>query len=42
MPTPAAVLRAAEVLAEGTDDEDGIGDLIVVDIGGATTDISYR
>ena len=39
MPTPAAVLKAAEVLAEGTDDEDGIGDLIVVDIGGATTDI---
>lgn len=39
MPTPAAVLKAAEVLAEGTDDEDGIGDLIVVDIGGATTDV---
>ncbi|WP_297595956.1 methylaspartate mutase accessory protein GlmL [uncultured Cetobacterium sp.] len=39
MPTPAAVLKAAEVLSEGTDDEDGIGDLIIVDIGGATTDI---
>ncbi|SQC00685.1 glutamate mutase, mutL [Clostridium tetanomorphum] len=39
MPTPAAVLKAARVLAEGTDKEDGIGDLIVVDIGGATTDV---
>lgn len=39
MPTPAAVLKAARVLSEGTDTEDGIGDLIVVDIGGATTDI---
>lgn len=39
MPTPAAVLRAARVLADGTDKEDGIGDLIIVDIGGATTDI---
>lgn len=39
MPTPAAVLKAAEVLSEGTDEEEGIGDLIVVDIGGATTDV---
>ncbi|MBE6065046.1 MAG: methylaspartate mutase accessory protein GlmL [Clostridium cochlearium] len=39
MPTPAAVLKAARVLSQGTDTEDGIGDLIVVDIGGATTDI---
>ncbi len=39
MPTPAAVLKAAEVLADGSDDEEGLGDLIVVDIGGATTDI---
>ncbi|MBR8700308.1 hypothetical protein IX317_000096 [Fusobacterium sp. DD29] len=39
MPTPAAVLKAAEILSTGTDDEEGIGDLIVVDIGGATTDI---
>ena len=39
MPTPAAVLKAAEVLSEGTDEEEGIGDLIIVDIGGATTDI---
>lgn len=39
MPTPAAVLKAAEVLSFGTDEEEGIGDLIIVDIGGATTDI---
>lgn len=39
MPTPAAVLNAAKILADGTDKEEGIGDLIVVDIGGATTDI---
>lgn len=39
MPTPAAVLKAAEVLSLGTRDEEGIGDLAVVDIGGATTDV---
>ncbi len=39
MPTPAAVLKAAEVFSEGTDDEDGIGDLVIIDIGGATTDV---
>ena len=39
MPTPAAVLKASEILATGTDEEEGLGDLIVVDIGGATTDI---
>jgi uncharacterized protein (TIGR01319 family) len=39
MPTPAAVLKAAEVLALGSDDEDGLGNLMVIDIGGATTDI---
>lgn len=39
MPTPAAVLKAAEVLSAGADEEEGIGDLIIVDIGGATTDI---
>ncbi|MGL5962946.1 MAG: methylaspartate mutase accessory protein GlmL [Fusobacteriaceae bacterium] len=39
MPTPAAVLKAAQVLSIGTDEEDGIGDLIIVDIGGATTDV---
>ena len=39
MPTPAAVLNAAQLLSQGTEREDGLGDLIVVDIGGATTDI---
>ena len=39
MPTPAAVLKAAEVLSLGTKEEDGIGDLAVIDIGGATTDV---
>lgn len=39
MPTPAAVLKAAMVLGEGSDLEDGYGELIVADIGGATTDI---
>ncbi|WP_142413413.1 methylaspartate mutase accessory protein GlmL [Hathewaya massiliensis] len=39
MPTPAAVLKAAQALSLGTDEEEGIGDLIIVDIGGATTDI---
>jgi uncharacterized protein (TIGR01319 family) len=39
MPTPMAVLKAAELLAEGTKNSHGMGELIVVDIGGATTDI---
>ncbi|MDF9867101.1 uncharacterized protein (TIGR01319 family) [Bacilli bacterium PM5-3] len=39
MPTPAAVLNAAQLLSKGTELEDGLGDLVVVDIGGATTDI---
>lgn len=39
MPTPAAVLKAARVLSEGSEVEDGIGDLVVLDIGGATTDV---
>lgn len=39
MPTPAAVLNAAQLLAEGFEDEPGLGDLLVVDVGGATTDV---
>ena len=39
MPTPSAVLQAVELLAKGYDDELGIGDLIAVDVGGATTDV---
>lgn len=39
MPTPAAVLKAAELLSVGSEHEAGLGDLMVVDIGGATTDV---
>lgn len=38
-PTPQAVLMAAKLLAEGTLEEEGLGDLVVVDVGGATTDV---
>ncbi|TMK55952.1 MAG: hypothetical protein E6G51_11465 [Actinobacteria bacterium] len=39
MPTPEAVLEATRLLARGTNDQPGLGDLIVVDVGGATTDV---
>jgi uncharacterized protein (TIGR01319 family) len=39
IPTPKASLQAAALLAEGTDDESGMGSLVVVEIGGATTNI---
>ena len=39
MPTPAAVMQAMELLAQGCEGELGIGDLVAVDVGGATTDI---
>lgn len=39
MPTPEAVLEATRLLARGTEVEPGLGDLMVVDIGGATTDV---
>jgi uncharacterized protein (TIGR01319 family) len=39
MPTPMAVLKGAQLLSTGTGKEKGLGELIVVDIGGATTDI---
>jgi uncharacterized protein (TIGR01319 family) len=39
MPTPTAVLRAARLLSQGTTSEGGLGDLVVVDVGGATTDV---
>lgn len=39
MPTPSAVLQAMELLAKGCDGEPGIGELICVDVGGATTDV---
>ncbi len=39
MPTPSAVLVAMELLAGGCEGEPGIGELVAVDVGGATTDI---
>ena len=39
MPTPAAVLEAARLLADGTKGVAGIGELLLVDVGGATTDV---
>jgi uncharacterized protein (TIGR01319 family) len=40
MPTPAAVLEGARLLADGIPGEaEGLGPLLVVDIGGATTDV---
>ena len=39
MPTPAAVLHGAELLADGIAGEPGLGPLMVVDIGGSTTDV---
>ncbi|MBQ9843642.1 MAG: glutamate mutase L [Oscillospiraceae bacterium] len=39
MPTPSAVLQAMDLLAQGCEGELGIGDLVAVDVGGATTDV---
>ena len=39
MPTPAAVLAAMELLSKGTENQSGWGELVAVDVGGATTDI---
>lgn len=39
MPTPEAVLEATRLLSQGTDAVAGAGDVMVVDVGGATTDI---
>lgn len=39
MPTPTAVLQAAKLIAAGDGATPGLGDLMVVDIGGATTDV---
>ena len=39
MPTPSAVMRAIELLANGCEEESGIGELLAVDVGGATTDV---
>jgi uncharacterized protein (TIGR01319 family) len=39
LPTPMAVLQGALLGAQGTEEEKGWGDLLVVDVGGATTDV---
>lgn len=39
MPTPSAVLLAAQLLAYGHGGAKGIGELLIVDVGGATTDV---
>ncbi|MDI3534108.1 MAG: hypothetical protein PWQ82_473 [Thermosediminibacterales bacterium] len=39
VPTPSAVLDAAKLLADGTPEEEGLGPLMLVDVGGATTDL---
>jgi len=39
LPTPEAVLRAADLLSRGYLDEEGLADIVLVDIGGATTDM---
>lgn len=39
MPTPAAMLKAMKLLSDGYKEESGIGELIGIDVGGATTDI---
>jgi uncharacterized protein (TIGR01319 family) len=39
MPTPAAVMAGAKLLSEGTATQPGLGPLVVIDIGGATTDV---
>lgn len=38
LPTPEAVLTAAELLSKGYMHESGLGEIVLVDIGGATTD----
>ena len=39
MPTPSAVMKAMNLLSQGCEGEIGIGDLVAVDVGGATTDV---
>ncbi len=39
LPTPHAVLKASELLARGYLDEAGLGDIVLLDVGGATTDV---
>lgn len=39
MPTPSAMMDAMQLLSKGTKKTPGIGELVAVDLGGATTDI---
>ncbi|HEX6176283.1 MAG TPA: methylaspartate mutase accessory protein GlmL [Candidatus Binatia bacterium] len=39
LPTPMAVLRGVTLGAVGSDQEEGWGEMVVVDVGGATTDV---
>ncbi|MCL2397201.1 MAG: methylaspartate mutase accessory protein GlmL [Defluviitaleaceae bacterium] len=39
IPTPLAVLEACELLSRGTTTQDGLGELMAYDLGGATTDV---
>jgi uncharacterized protein (TIGR01319 family) len=39
MPTPSAVLEAAKLIAGGWGDDKGFGEVVVIDPGGATTDV---
>jgi len=39
IPTPKATLQAAALLADGADDEPGIGSVVIVEVGGATTNV---
>ncbi len=39
LPTPMAVIQGVRLGADGTADENGWGDMLVVDVGGATTDV---
>jgi len=38
IPTPLAVMQGCSLLSKGTEKQSGLGDLIAVDLGGATTD----
>jgi uncharacterized protein (TIGR01319 family) len=40
MPTPVAVLNAAILLGSGVEGEEGLGEIIAIDVGGATTDVN--
>lgn len=39
IPTPLAVLNGCELYSKGTKNQSGVGDMMAIDIGGATTDV---